>query len=123
MTDFGLSRALGVDSDYYTAAQEGRWPFKWLAPESNFHRKFSHASDVWSYAITLWEMFSFGIEPYEELEADETIEFVHSGQRLSKPEKCPDQVYEKMLECWSPKPECRPKFKDLDAFFQGLVHA
>ncbi|XP_041356255.1 tyrosine-protein kinase HTK16-like [Gigantopelta aegis] len=123
ISDFGLSRALGVDSDYYKATHGGRWPIRWYAPECVFYGKFSHASDVWSYGVTLWEMFSRGDFPFDGFaNADQILKFVESGKRLSKPKKCPDQVYEKMLECWSCTPECRPTFKDLNAFFNDLVH-
>lgn len=71
ISDFGLSRAVGADKDYYQAHQGGKWPLKWYAPESYNFGLFSHASDVWSFGVTLWEMFSWGSAPYADLKGEE----------------------------------------------------
>ncbi|XP_026758712.1 tyrosine-protein kinase Shark isoform X2 [Galleria mellonella] len=119
ISDFGLSRALSTDSSYYKASRGGKWPIKWYAPESYNYGTFSHASDVWSYGITLWEMFSFGKQPYGEMRGTEAIQLVESGKRLERPENCPDEIYNVMLDCWAYNPDQRPTFgKLVDVFSQ-----
>lgn len=71
ISDFGLSKALGADHEYYRAMHGGKWPLKWYAPESYNFGTFSHKSDVWSFGVTIWEMYSFGEQPYGELKGSE----------------------------------------------------
>ncbi|CAH2050675.1 unnamed protein product, partial [Iphiclides podalirius] len=119
ISDFGLSRALSSDSSYYKASRGGKWPIKWYAPESYNFGTFSHASDVWSYGVTLWEMFSYGKQPYGDMRGVEAIQIVESGQRLERPENCPDEIYQVMLDCWAYSPDLRPTFSKLvDVFSQ-----
>ncbi|XP_046960107.1 tyrosine-protein kinase Shark isoform X2 [Vanessa cardui] len=120
ISDFGLSRALSTDSSYYKASHGGKWPIKWYAPESYNYGTFSHKSDVWSYGVTLWEMFSYGQQPYGEMRGIEAIQVVESGQRLERPEDCPDEIYQVMLDCWAYSPDLRPSFSKLvDIFAQN----
>ncbi|XP_035440783.1 tyrosine-protein kinase Shark [Spodoptera frugiperda] len=119
ISDFGLSRALSTDSSYYKASRGGKWPIKWYAPESYNYGTFSHASDVWSYGITLWEMFSYGKQPYGDMRGIEAIQIVESGKRLERPKDCPDEIYQVMLDCWAYNPDVRPSFSQLvDVFSQ-----
>ncbi|CAH0383280.1 unnamed protein product [Bemisia tabaci] len=115
--DFGLSRAMQGNQQNYTASQGGRWPIKWYAPESYNNGTFSSASDVWSFGVTLWEMFSFGQPPYGDMKGDEVINFVEGGSRLPRPDKCPFEVYQIMEQCWSYNARDRPKFEQLASFF------
>ncbi|XP_049955937.1 tyrosine-protein kinase Shark isoform X2 [Schistocerca serialis cubense] len=119
ISDFGLSRALGGDHEYYTATQGGKWPIKWYAPESCKYATFSHASDVWSFGVTLWEMFSFGMQPYGELKGTEVIELIERGERLSQTPHCPDEVYKIMKRCWEYNPKDRPTFNELLEIFSS----
>ncbi|XP_033227086.1 tyrosine-protein kinase Shark isoform X2 [Belonocnema kinseyi] len=118
ISDFGLSRTFG-SSTYYKATAGGKWPLKWYAPESYNYGKFTHASDVWSYGVTLWEMFSYGEVPYGDRLGVHVIELVQKGERLQKPETCPTDVYKIMQQCWSYEPELRPTFKDLLEIFSS----
>ncbi|XP_069687001.1 tyrosine-protein kinase Shark [Periplaneta americana] len=119
ISDFGLSRALGNDHEYYKATQGGRWPIKWYAPESYNFGTFSHASDVWSFGVTLWEMFSFGQQPYGEMRGVEVIQLVEKGERLRQTEHCPDSVYRIMERCWAYQPRDRPTFNELLEIFSS----
>ena len=96
--DFGLARDL-VDDTYYTS-KGGKIPVKWTAPEGLLHKKFSTASDVWSYGMVLFEIWSVGRQPFEHLSIDETITRLQSGQCLAPPPGCPREVYKLMVECW-----------------------
>merc|ERR1739838_175357 len=72
--DFGLMRALDIKEDHYVMREKRKVPFAWSAPESLKKRKFSHASDVWMFAVTLWEIFSFGEVPWPGLNACEVLQ-------------------------------------------------
>lgn len=119
ISDFGLSRALRPNDNYYQATHGGKWPIKWYAPESFNYGTFSHASDVWSFGVTLWEMFSFGQPPYGVMTGAEVIKLIESNKRLVKPENCPDHVYRMMENCWNYDPKDRPTFRHLTEFFSG----
>lgn len=117
ISDFGLSRAVGVGHEYYRALQGGKWPLKWYAPESYNFGTFSHASDVWSFGVTLWEMYTYGMQPYGDRKGMEVISAVEAGERLPQPMICPISVYTIMLKCWEYEARNRPTFSELlDAF-------
>lgn len=119
ISDFGLSRALGAGSNYYQASQGGKWPLKWYAPESCNYGTFSHASDVWSFGVTLWEMYSMGEPPYGEMKGVEVIQLIEQGVRLVKPSLCPEKIYTLLENCWNKNPKCRPTFRQLTEFFSN----
>ncbi|KAL7396773.1 hypothetical protein ABVT39_011651 [Epinephelus coioides] len=114
ISDFGLSKALGADDNYYKARTAGKWPLKWYAPECiNFH-KFSSKSDVWSFGITMWEAFSYGGKPYKKMKGPDVMRFIDSGSRMDCPTACPERMYAVMKECWTYKHEERPDFKKVE---------
>jgi serine/threonine protein kinase len=111
VADFGLSKTI-QDSEYYRT--EGKeLAVRWSAPESLLYGKFSKASDVWSFGVTIWELMSNGARPYVQYSNSETIEQVLQGYKLPKPDNCPDLVYDIMLLCWQRSPEARPTFAQL----------
>lgn len=121
VSDFGLSRRCD-DRDYYTASQGGRWPIKWYAPESYNLARFTSASDVWSYGVTLWEMFSYGQQPYGEMRGQDAIDLVEKGERLERPDNCPIEVYQTMERCWHYHERDRPTFDQLVETFTDTTY-
>nr|CAI5828820.1 unnamed protein product [Callosobruchus analis] len=117
ISDFGLSRAFGQGHQYYQAKEGGKWPLKWYAPESYNYGQFSNKSDVWSFGVTIWEMYTFGQTPYGDLKGSEAIKLIEEGERLKQPESCPDHIYDIMKRCWEYKAAGRPSFQELVDIF------
>ncbi|KAH8372808.1 hypothetical protein KR009_005169 [Drosophila setifemur] len=117
ISDFGMSRMLRPGSTEYQFTQGGRWPIRWYAPESFNLGIFSHASDVWSFGVTIWEMFALGAPPYGEISNVDAIKVVDSGERLPQPNLCPAYIYAVMQSCWKDRPKDRPTFTYLTQFF------
>ncbi|KAG8195432.1 hypothetical protein JTE90_013888 [Oedothorax gibbosus] len=113
ISDFGMSRALGLGKEYYRAESAGKWPLKWYAPECIYYFRFSSKSDVWSYGVTLWEALSYGGKPYQGMIGRDILKMFERNERLSKPESCPDSVYNVMRKCWEYKSEDRPSFSEI----------
>ncbi|NXD12194.1 FAK2 kinase, partial [Nothocercus nigrocapillus] len=109
--DFGLSRYI-EDEEYYKASVT-RLPIKWMSPESINFRRFTTASDVWMFAVCMWEILSYGKQPFFWLENKDVIGVLEKGDRLPKPDLCPPVLYTLMTRCWDYDPSERPKFKEL----------
>uniref|UniRef100_A0A8L0DLZ5 non-specific protein-tyrosine kinase n=1 Tax=Oncorhynchus mykiss TaxID=8022 RepID=A0A8L0DLZ5_ONCMY len=109
--DFGLSRHI-EDEEYYKASVS-RLPIKWMAPESINFRRFTTASDVWMFAVCMWEILSRGQQPFFWLENRDVIIQLEQGIRLPKPDDCPPALYSLMTRCWSYNPRERPSFTEL----------
>ncbi|GAA49750.1 tyrosine-protein kinase SYK [Clonorchis sinensis] len=113
ISDFGMSKALNFGSDYYRAATAGKWPLKWYAPECIYYFRFDSKSDVWSYGITLWEVYSYGERPYRDMKGAQILAMLDQGLRLSKPSRCPESIYGIMQQCWHFEGVRRPTFAEL----------
>ncbi|XP_062619614.1 activated CDC42 kinase 1-like [Saccostrea cucullata] len=114
--DFGLMRALSHQEDHYTMSETKKVPFAWCAPESLKIRKFSHASDTWMFGVTLWEMFTYGSEPWMGYNGSQILQMIEEGERLPKPDYCPADIFTLMSQCWALKPQDRPTFQALKDF-------
>ncbi|XP_076606843.1 platelet-derived growth factor receptor beta-like isoform X2 [Chaetodon auriga] len=111
--DFGLARDLTKDQDYI-ARGNSFLPVKWMSPESIFHNIYSCQSDVWSYGVLLWEIFSLGGSPYPDLPmTQEFYTALKRGYRMSQPEHAPHNMFDLMKQCWEEKPQHRPSFSSL----------
>ncbi|XP_043546762.1 platelet-derived growth factor receptor alpha [Chiloscyllium plagiosum] len=111
--DFGLARDIMHDSNYVSKGSTFL-PVKWMAPESIFDNLYTSLSDVWSYGILLWEIFSLGGTPYPGMMVDSNFyNKIKSGYRMTKPEHASSDVYDLMVKCWNSEPEKRPSFTHL----------
>jgi serine/threonine protein kinase len=109
--DFGLSRGL-VENEYNS--QMKNVPVRWTAPEAFKFRKYTTKSDVWSFAVTLWEVFSFGQTPYTGMSPLQVVKALDSGYRLARPEFCPKRLYDEIIcKCLVEDPEARPTFNEI----------
>nr|CAH8832670.1 unnamed protein product [Trichobilharzia regenti] len=114
VSDFGLTRKVGSDTaeDAYTFTG-GKVPIRWTAPEAIMYRKFTISSDIWSFGIVAWELFSLGERPYWNWTNQAVIAMVEKGYRLPAPKACSDDIYQIMTACWDNNPEYRPKFSSI----------
>eukprot|EP00117_Sycon_ciliatum_P039013 scpid19038/ scgid0003/ Epidermal growth factor receptor; Drosophila relative of ERBB; Gurken receptor; Protein torpedo len=113
LTDFGLARLLDVGQKEIAAEATQKLPIKWLAPETILQKKFTHASDVWSFGITAWEVLTFGNSPYRRIPLHGVLPLLESGERLPQPTAASDSLYKLMKECWLLHATNRPSFLDI----------
>uniref|UniRef100_A0A7N6AKU2 Fibroblast growth factor receptor n=1 Tax=Anabas testudineus TaxID=64144 RepID=A0A7N6AKU2_ANATE len=112
IADFGLARDIH-HIDYYKKTTNGRLPVKWMAPEALFDRIYTHQSDVWSFGVLLWEIFTLGGSPYPGVPVEELFKLLKEGHRMEKPSACTQELYLMMRDCWHAVPSCRPTFQQL----------
>ncbi|XP_063066831.1 tyrosine-protein kinase JAK2a isoform X2 [Engraulis encrasicolus] len=133
--DFGLTKVLPQDKEYYTVKEPGESPIFWYAPESLTESKFSVASDVWSFGVVLYELFTYsdkncsppavfmeqmGSDKQGQMIVYHLIELLKKGYRLPAPLGCPLEIQDLMGQCWRNDPSQRPSFKDLSQAVDGI---
>ncbi|RMB91744.1 hypothetical protein DUI87_31974 [Hirundo rustica rustica] len=121
VSDFGLSRILEDDPDAAYTTTGGKIPIRWTAPEAIAYRKFSSASDVWSYGIVMWEVLAYGERPYWNMTNRDVINSVEEGYRLPAPMGCPSTLHQLMLDCWQKERSERPRFAHIVAILDKLI--
>ncbi|XP_053476556.1 fibroblast growth factor receptor 2 isoform X1 [Ictalurus furcatus] len=112
IADFGLARDVH-NIDYYKKTTNGRLPVKWMAPEALFDRVYTHQSDVWSFGVLMWEIFTLGGSPYPGIPVEELFKLLKEGHRMDKPANCTNDLYMMMKDCWHAISSQRPTFKQL----------
>ncbi|KAG2456044.1 discoidin domain-containing receptor 2 isoform X1 [Polypterus senegalus] len=128
IADFGMSRNL-YSCDYYRIQGRAVLPIRWMAWESILLGKFTTASDVWAFGVTLWEIFTLCKEqPYSQLSDEQVIAntgsfFRNEGQQilLTSPPRCPQLLFELMLRCWSRDIKDRPSFEKVHRFLRDCA--
>ncbi|KAM8977527.1 receptor tyrosine-protein kinase erbB-3-like [Pelodytes ibericus] len=121
VADFGVADLLYPDDKKYCYNEIKQTPVKWMALESIHFGKYTHQSDVWSYGVTLWEMMTFGAEPYAGIRLSEVPDLLEKGERLSQPHICTIDVYMVMVKCWMIDENIRPTFKELGNEFTRMA--
>uniref|UniRef100_A0A7N9AN48 Receptor protein-tyrosine kinase n=1 Tax=Mastacembelus armatus TaxID=205130 RepID=A0A7N9AN48_9TELE len=120
ISDYGVADLLYPDDKKYVYT-DTKTPIKWMALESILFRRYTHQSDVWSYGVTVWEMMSFGAEPYASVHPQEVPSLLEKGERLSQPHICTIDVYMVMVKCWMIDENIRPTFKELASDFTRMA--
>uniref|UniRef100_H3A0Q8 Tyrosine-protein kinase n=1 Tax=Latimeria chalumnae TaxID=7897 RepID=H3A0Q8_LATCH len=108
VSDFGMTRY--VLDDQYTSSSGAKFPVKWSPPEVFHFNKYSSKSDVWSFGVLMWEVFTEGKMPFENKSNPEVVAEISQGYRLYRPHMAMSNVYKVMYSCWHEKPEGRPSF-------------
>ncbi|XP_034022211.1 ephrin type-A receptor 2a isoform X2 [Thalassophryne amazonica] len=123
VSDFGLSRVLEDDAEGTYTTRGGKIPIRWTAPEAIAYRKFTSASDVWSFGIVMWEVMAFGERPYWDMSNHEVMKAINEAFRLPAPMDCPSTVYQLMLQCWQHDRSKRPRFSDIVNILDKLIRS
>lgn len=110
VADFGLSRDI-YERDYYSSDnKKSKLPVKWMALESLENGTYNTKTDVWSYGVVLWELFTRGVNPYPTVDNWDMPKYLKLGRRMDKPDYCPNRIYDIMLRCWEFDQNLRPDF-------------
>ena len=111
--DFGLSREVNSMDYYRVGGTQADLPVRWMPPEALLFGKFTTQSDVWSFGILMWEVYTFGHQPYKGLSNHEVIDAVKSSKVLECPRLCPASMYDIMKGCWTRSPAKRPNMETI----------
>ena len=112
ISDFGLSQDI-YSTDYCRLSQSELLPIRWMPPEAVLFARFTTQSDIWSLGVVLWELFSYGIQPYYSMSNEQVIAHVREGNVMSCPDGCPGEIYDLMVDCWNMDPAQRPTAADI----------
>ncbi|XP_792459.2 inactive tyrosine-protein kinase transmembrane receptor ROR1 isoform X1 [Strongylocentrotus purpuratus] len=119
ITDFGLARDI-YSGDYYRMPSQAVLPIRWMSPEAIMFGRFTVESDIWSFGVVLWEIYSYGLQPFYGYNNNEVIEMIRTRHILPSPSGCPQYIYALMTECWSEIPARRPPFKVISTRLRAL---
>lgn len=118
IADFGMARK-HENKLYYKvrASKDAPMPVRWMSPEAVHTMTFTQQSDVWSFGICLYELFTLGGLPYPDIQLDDIYVYIKSGRRCIQPDHCHVELYDLMKLCWHEKPELRPTFTHIVEYF------
>ncbi|XP_041073697.1 tyrosine-protein kinase JAK1-like isoform X2 [Polyodon spathula] len=133
--DFGLTKTIQTNKEYYTVKDDLDSPVFWYAPECLLQCKFYIASDVWSFGVTMYELLTYCasecspmamflkmIGPTQgQMTVTRLVRVLEEGQRLPCPANCPEEIYAQMKKCWEHIPNNRTTFKSLISAFETVI--
>lgn len=115
LADFGMARPM-FESDYYKFNRKGMLPVRWMAPESLGLGIFTPASDVWSFAVLLYEIITFGSYPFQGLTNNQVLEHIKAGNTLPIPSGVKPHLEGLMKACWNSQYKKRPTASEIAEF-------
>ncbi|XP_030648057.1 fibroblast growth factor receptor 2-like [Chanos chanos] len=125
VAEFGLARDLtrmrsrrsSRNKDY-----KERVPLRWYPPEYFRNDHYGFKGDVWAFGIVMWEMQTFGLLPYPDLDSTEkVVQQVCAGHRNAEPDGCRPEIWQMMTDCWQEPYSMRPSFKDIVRVFENIL--
>ncbi|KAM0728242.1 Tyrosine-protein kinase transmembrane receptor Ror2 [Formica fusca] len=119
IADFGLSQKIYLQ-DYYKGDEQDAIPVRWMPLESILYNKYTVESDVWAFAVCLWEIFSFALQPYYGMTHEEVVKYIKEGDVLRCPDNTPQSIYDLMKLCWNRRPSDRPTFRTIYQTLDGI---
>ncbi|XP_068732550.1 uncharacterized protein [Montipora capricornis] len=119
ITDFGMARDV-QQNDIYFKRSRGRLPVKWTAIESLLYGICTTQSDVWSYGIVLYEIFTIGGKPYPDIQGRRIPYMLKDNYRMPQPVHLDDEIYALMCECWQNDANDRPTFEAISSTIRRL---
>jgi len=122
IADFGLARDVR-SQEYYRKVSRGHLPYKWMAIEAMVENVFTHSTDVWSFGVLLWEVFTLGGSPYPGIKTAHLVQFLKAGNRLEHPQFASPLLYRLMRDCWEEEPLDRPRFRLLLEDLERMLNA
>lgn len=96
-------------------------PIRWMSPESIMYRRYTIESDCWSFGILLWEVLTYGKQPWFEFSNHEVIQNVTHGKQLHPPDGCPSELVDLMQACWQFSPADRIAISKAHLRLKGLM--
>nr|BAG55501.1 receptor-type protein tyrosine kinase [Monosiga ovata] len=119
VADFGHARRVDGTTEH-SHAETDRFAIRWVAPEAVLTRRFSYSTDIWSFGVLMWEIWSHAVLPYHGIANDDILSHIQEGNVLARPQDCPKRVYNLMLSCWT-EPTARPAFPVLHTSLAALL--
>ena len=107
IADFGMSREVSSMDYYRIGSSKACLPLRWMPPEALLYGKFTVKSDVWSFGVLMWEVYTFGRQPHSGISNYEVIDRIKEGRLLECPAHCPAALFDVMKSCWSRSPSKR----------------